>query len=417
MLRQLLQRARAQGQELARLDRDIRLLFLATVLHGTAQGLLNVVFGLYILSMGIRADVLGGILSAGPLAQAAGSIPAGFLAETIGFRQSFLLVYGIAGVARFLQASTHRAPLISVAAFLGGLALSGEFVVRLPFLAANSEPKQRTRAYSVSSLLFSLSVSLGSLLAGYLPTLLQRVTSDLTVAYRYTLYLASGLTLLALLPCLRMRQVLPQRRRRISLHPYLWGMDRFTLQQGIVSLFVGLSFGTIMSFASVMFVYKLGATREFFGTVAALSIIPVSIATGLAPSIAARLGDVPAVTWLRAAIPASLITLALTSSPLLGAVAYWGQRVLAMASQPLSFAFAMDTATERAKAPVSAWLNVTFWLGNAIAAPVTGAFVARDDFATPLYVASLSIVVAALCNQLFFQPIAARRREEASLDN
>ncbi len=417
MLSRLLQRMREQAQELARLDRNIWLLFLASVLYGISQGLINVVFSLYILSMDIRADVLGGILSAGPLAQAAGSIPAGFLTETIGFRWSFLLVYGIAGAARLLQSSTESVPLIAVAAFVGGLALSGEFVVRLPFLAANSKPEQRTRVFSVSSMLFSLSVSVGSLLAGYLPTLLLRVAADLTVAYRYTLYLAGALTLLALLPCLRIREVLPLRKRRISLHPYLWGMDRFTLQQGIVSLFVGLSFGTIMSFASVLFVFKLGATREFFGTVAALSIIPVSIATGLAPSIAKRLGDVPAVTWMRGAMPASLITLALTSNPLLGAVAYWGQRVLAMASQPLSFAFAMDAATEKAKAPVSAWLNVTFWLGNAIAAPVTGAFVARDDFATPLYLASLSIVLGALCNQVFFQPIASRRREEAGLGN
>jgi MFS family permease len=417
MLSRLLQRTRVWTQELTHLDRNIWLVFLAAVLHGISQGLLSVVFGLYILSMGIGAATLGGILSAGPLAQAAGSIPAGFLAETIGFHWSFLLVYGIGGVTRLLQASTESVPLIAVAAFVGGLALSGEFVVRLPFLAANTEPEQRTRVYSVSSMLFSLSLSFGSLLAGYLPTLLLRVGTDLTVAYRYTLYLASALTLLALLPCLCIREARPRRSRKISLHPYLWGMDRFTLQQGIVSLFVGLSAGTVWSFASVLFVYKLGATREFFGTVAALSIIPVSIATALAPSIASRLGPVPAVTWMRSAIPASLVTLALTSNPLLGAIAYWGQSALAMASQPLSFAFAMDAATERAKAPVSAWLNVTFWLGNAIAAPVTGAFVAQDDFATPLILSSLCIAVAALCNQVFFAPVAARRREEAERGN
>jgi len=385
------------------------------VLHGTSQGIISVAFSLYILSLGIGADVLGGILSAGPLAQAAGSIPAGLLAEHIGFRRSFFIVYGVAGLARLAQFSTPNVPVIAVAAFVAGLALSGEFVVRLPFLAANTTAVERTLAYSVSSMLFSLSVSLGSLLAGYAPTLLLRFVPDLTVAYRYTLYVAGVLTLLTLLPCMRMREPPPTHSRKISVRLYLWGMDRFTLQHAIVSLFVGLSFGTIMSFASVLFVYHLGTTREFFGTAAALSILPVTLAIALAPAIGRNLGSVLPVTWLRGLMPVSLMTLALTTNPLIGTAAYWSQRVLAMTSQPLSFSFAMDTATEKAKAPVSAWLNITFWLGNAIAAPIAGAFVARDNYVLPLFLSSVSILMAALCNQVFFGPVAARLREEAKV--
>ncbi len=412
MLSQLVGRARDLLQELRGFNRNVWLLYLASVLHGTSQGIISVIFNLYILSLGIGADVLGRILSAGPLAQAVGSIPTGFLAETIGFRKSFLLVYGVAGLASLLQASTGSVPLIAVAAFIGGLALSGDFVLRLPFLAVNSATSQRTRVYTVSSMLFSLSVSLGSLVAGYLPALLLRVIPDLTMAYRYMLYVGGALRLSTLLPCMWIAEAPPKRRRTISLQPYLLGMDRFTLQQAIVSLFVGLSFGTITSFANVLFVYKLGATREFFGTVAALSVLPVTIGTVLAPSIARRLGSVPAVTWLRSAIPLSLVTLAVTSSPIIGAIAYWGQRVLAMMSQPLSFAFAMDVASERSKAPVSAWLNVTFWLGNAIAAPVTGSFIARDNFAMPLFLSSAAALLAAVTNQVFFGPLAPRLEEE-----
>jgi MFS family permease len=412
MLGQLRGRAMALVQEMRDFRRNVWLLFAASVLYGMSQGIIAVVFNLYILSLGIGADVLGRILSAGPMAQALGSIPTGFLAERIGFRKSFLFVYGVAGLASLLQSYAGSVPLIAAAAFIGGLALSGDFVLRLPFLAVNSDASQRTRVYSVSSMLFSLSVSLGSLVAGYLPALLLRVVPDLTMAYRYTLYIGGALRLSTLLPCMRVTEAPPKRTRSISLQPYLWGMDRFTLQQAIVSLFVGLSFGSIISFANVMFVYKLGASREFFGTVAALSIIPVTIGTAVAPSVARRLGSVPAVTWLRSAIPVSLITLAMTSNPIVGAIAYWGQRVLAMMSQPLSFAFAMAAASEKSKAPVAAWLNVTFWLGNAIAAPVTGSFIARDNFSVPLLLSSAAALLAALANQVFFGPLAPRLKEE-----
>ncbi len=73
-------------------NRNVRLSFSANLLNGLSQGIFLVVFNLYILEMGISADVLGGILSASPLAQALGSIPIGFLAEVIGFRKVFVLI-------------------------------------------------------------------------------------------------------------------------------------------------------------------------------------------------------------------------------------------------------------------------------------------------------------------------------------
>ncbi len=84
--------------EVRSLNRNCRLGFVATVLSGMSIGIFNVVFNLYALSLGIEADVLGGILGAGPLAMALGSIPAGFLAERAGFRKAFLVIYGVAGL-------------------------------------------------------------------------------------------------------------------------------------------------------------------------------------------------------------------------------------------------------------------------------------------------------------------------------
>ena len=114
------QRSRAFLHSLSSLDGNVWPQYGASVLHGTSQGIIWVAFSLYILSLGIGADVLGGILSAGPLAQAAGSIPAGLLAEHIGFRRSFFIVYGVAGLARLAQFSTPNVPVIAVAAAVAG---------------------------------------------------------------------------------------------------------------------------------------------------------------------------------------------------------------------------------------------------------------------------------------------------------
>jgi MFS family permease len=413
MTSSLRQRAAAYAHQARQLNRNCRLVFVSSALNGTAQGIFSVVFNLYILSLGVRPDVLGRILSAEPFAQALGSIPVGFMTEIVGFRNSFLSIYGVSSLAKLVQSSLAVLPIIALAGFIGGLAYSGDFVVRLPFLAANTDGPQRTYAYTFQNMLFGVSVSLGALFAGFAPNLLLRVTPNLTLAYRYTLYAAAGLSLLSLLPLSQLREPRTVSHRKISLYPYLNGMDRFTRQQALVSLFVGLSFGTLMSFANVYFVYGLKTSREFFGTISALTVVPITLATALGPAIANRLGTVKAVSWLRYAIPVSLLTLALTRNPWVATFAYWGQRALAMTSQPLSFAFAMEEASPKAKTAVSAWLNVTFWLGIGISAPVTGHFIARSDYASPLYLSAVAIFLAGLSNQIFFGSGRAGPQKEA----
>ena len=408
----LSQRATSYIHQVRGFNRNCRLALASSLLNGTAQGIFSVVFNLYILSLGITPDVLGRVLSADPFAQALGSIPVGFLAEIVGFRNSFLSIYGLNGLAKLVQSTVELLPIIALAGFTGGLAYSGDFVVRLPFLAANTEGPQRTLAYTVQNMVFGVSVSLGALFAGFAPNWFLRWAPNLTVAYRYTLYAAAGMGLLSLLPNSLLREQRSRNPRKISLNPYLRGMDRFTQQQALVSLFVGLSFGTLMSFANVYFVYGLRTSREFFGTISALAIVPIALATAFGPAFAHRLGTVRAVTWLRYAIPVSLLTLALTRNPWVATLAYWGQRALAMTSQPLSFAVAMDRASQKAKTAVSAWLNVTFWLGIAVSAPVTGMFIARSDYATPLYLAAIAIFLAGLTNQLFFGSGRSGTREE-----
>lgn len=417
MIAALSHRATAYLQDAQALNRNCWLCFLSSALNGLSRGIFSVVFNLYILSLGIEADMLGRILSAAPFAQALGSIPVGFLAEIIGFKKSFVLIYGIAGLAKLAQVSTDNLLLISTAALVGGLAYSGDFVVRLPFLAANSEGPQRAYAYSLNSILFGVSMSLGALFAGYAPNRMRWLSADLTLAYRYTLYIAGALALLSLLPNLLIQEPTPHRRRRISLYPYLWGMDRFTLQQAIVSLFVGLSVGSVWPFMNLYFVYHLRSSREFFGTVAALTLLPSTIATALGPLLATHIGTTHAVSLLRFSIPLTLVTLALTTQPLLAALGYWCQRALFSMSQPLSFTFAMEAADRKAKAAVSAWLNVTFWLGIGLAAPITGFFIARANYALPLYISSAAIALAAWSNHFFFAPLAARLGKQVQDDN
>ena len=397
------QRVLAIVRETREFDRNVKLLFLTSGLAWVGMGIFGVVFNLYILSMGIETDILGTILSAGPLAHALASIPMGFLGEKIGHRSAFVAIYLIGGISYLMQAATPNVNLIAAAAFFGGLALAGDFIMRLPFLAASTKEEHRTRVFSLDTLLMSVSFSIGSLLAGYLPNLLLGLSPDITARYRYTLYFAGALILLAAVPALMMTPS-PRRRskeKRISLSPYLWGIDRFTVQLAIIELFVGITMGLIIPFMNVYFTRSLGTSREFYGTVAALAVLPVAIATALGPSVAKRIGTVRAVTTLRFVMLASTLGLALTNHPLLATVAFWGFRALFAVATSLWFSFAMGAAAPRAKAAASAWLDITFWLGMGIAAWVTGRLLAVDNYTLPFYLASAAAVLAGLTTHVF----------------
>jgi len=77
---------------------------------------------------------------------------------------------------------------------------------------------------------------------------------------------------------------------------------------------------------------------------------------------------------------------------------------------PLTFSFAMDSATRKAKTATAAWMHVTFVLGQAIAGPVTGLLLARSRYAVPFYLSAAAMAVAGVLNYLFFRPLHCRRQ-------
>jgi MFS family permease len=388
--------------QVRKFNRNIQLLWISSVLGGVSQGIFSVVFNLYILSLGYREDDLGRILSAGPFAHALASIPIGFLGEIIGYKGAFLAIYGLTGLSQLVQVATPQMQVISLAAFVGGLAMSGNFVVRLPFLAANVEGSERTHVFSLNSLLHGVTIALGALLAGHLPNLLTWLTPDLTLRYRYTLYVAGACTLLATLPILFIEKQVPRRKEvRISLQPYLWGVDAFTLKVATVELFIGLTMGLVSPFMNLYFIEHLGTSREFYSTIAALLFLPSTVFTVVGPALAVRFGTLRTVVASRLLIPLTTLILAFTGAPLVGTGAYWGYQALLSMSQSLWFAFVMEAASPKAKVATSAWLEITYWLGQGIAALVTGSLLAEANYVLPFLLSSGAAVTMGVLTQLF----------------
>jgi MFS family permease len=384
----------AYFQQISQFNRNIWLLEIASILCGVANGIFTVDFNLYILNVGIKADGLGQILSAGPFAQAVSAIPIGFLGELLGYKNAFLGIFLIAGGAQLLQVVTPNLNLISLAAFAGGLALSGNFVVRLPFLSANVKGSERSHVFTLDSILSAISYAASALLAGHLPTWIGYFTSNTVLQYRYALLISGVFMLLAAVPIFMVKDIPVARNTKISLAPYLWGIDRLTVKLATVEFFVGMTMGLISPFMNLYFIYKLGVTREFYGSVEALAFIPAMMVLGLGPVLVRRFGLMKTILGSRFLVPICALLMAMALSPGVGTASYLGYKSFINMSQSIWFAFAMAAASKKAKVAISAWLGVTFDVAMGLSALVTGNLLAQSNYTLPFILAA----AASLCS-------------------
>ncbi len=70
----------------------------------------------------------------------------------------------------------------------------------------------------------------------------------------------------------------------------------------------------------------------------------------------------------------------------------------------------MKQSAARAKVAASAWLNITFWLGQALAAPLAGWCIARSNYPATFYLAGVAALLAGICTLVWFDPLQNQGR-------
>jgi MFS family permease len=408
IIRKLIISIKKYINNIKKFSRNVRLLLLAAMLGYLAFGIFSVNFNLYIISLGITPDSLGNILSAAPFAAMLASIPLGFITEKVGYRKVFLFIYLFSGMGLLAQVATANVTIITIAAFITGLASSGNFVVRLPFLASNIGDSDRTFVFSIDAFIGGIMFAVGALLAGYLPNLFQMLTNSIELSYRYTLFFSGLLTLLALIPVYLIVDNQHTLKTNISLSPYLWGVDKFLVKSALIEFILGFTHGLIVPFINIFFIFYLNTSREFYSWVEAITFIPIIAASLIGPILALRFGNIKTIIVSRFMIPAILLSFTLSVSRYIGTGSYLGYRAIFSMSQSLWFAFAMAVATSKSKVALSAWLQITFQLGVVLAAQITGNLLNQGNYRLPFILAATAAVASSLLTWILIYPYRHR---------
>jgi MFS family permease len=157
-------------QRFRRFQRNARLFLISNVLSGVTVGILLVLYNLYLVSLGYHADFVGAVLFIGTIGAGLTIFPAGACVDR--FSGKVILIYstaliGVAGAGQIL----FRQPLpLLISAFVAGVGLAFLLVVTAPFLTANSSPEERPHLFSMNISLGLVTLVLGEVLGGALPT-------------------------------------------------------------------------------------------------------------------------------------------------------------------------------------------------------------------------------------------------------
>jgi MFS family permease len=382
-------------------NRNIKLYLVATALINLGFGIFYADFNLYVLSMGMKPDFLGVILSLAPFAEGLSSIPIGFLAEKIGFKRSLIMVYVVLGVAYFTQIISPNPSLIMLGSFMVGLVAGGNFIIQLPFISQFTK-EDRNQAFTFTMLVYYIMYAVGGLIGGYLPSIINSFVMNETLSYRIILAVSSLFVILGALPMWFVDEDKPDPNQKISLDPYLKGMDANTVKFAVTELFVGASLAFVVSFLNIIFVYYFHSTLEFYGTTMAVLVIPTALFLFLGPTIAEKIGNLRTVLISRVLTTILAFCVVMTTNAYIGAFSFILFRSLFGFSQSLWFSFATSVSTRRSRMATSTWLEITFQIGMGVAALVGGQLIAHESYVMLGVISAVSMAICFILTYVFF---------------
>ncbi len=361
-------------------------------------------YNLYLLQLGFRENFLGlmsGLMTAGNVA---GSVLSVFTIRRFGMRATLTTSFALTAGLCALRASIISGPALLVLATLTGLAMSVWPVALAPAVAAVTNEKSRPRGFSfICASGISIGI-FGSLAAGRLPGWIARLhwASSSIASYREALLIGCAIVLLSLWPLSRVNMPNAAVATRGKLHRPSPIVLRFLIAMAVWNL----GTGAFNPFSNVFFARMDMPVEKISYTFSAAQLAQV-VAILCTPFIFRKFGTARSIYGMEFATGFAMLALAMAAGPMWGAVAFTGYMMFQYMSEPGMFTYLMESVAPGERNSASAFNFLVTFAGQAIAAAISGAVLARFGYPPVLAVAAATCVAAALLFRiLLVKPLA-----------
>ncbi len=350
--------------QVSRFSRPSRLFLMAEAFYGVGQSAVWVLRGLYLKKAGFSESEIGQTLSVSAAGMALVVLLLPPLMDRRRLRPFQLaavaaLAGGLAGVAW-----VRERPLVLAMCFLSGLGSALLEVSSAPFFMRHSEGEERPYLFGVSTAL--------SPAAGLLATLGMKAGAlawgEILGAYRDMLWVAAGITLVAWLPLMAVRETPPEPAPRKEA-PFDWSTAaRFCVPE----LLFGLGAGLTIPFINLYFNVRFGVPAGTIGLYYSFAQALMMGAFLMAPLLARRLGAVRTIVCFQLASIPFFLALAFTTSLPFAVATFLLRHACMNMVHPVSTNFMMEVMNPGQRARMSglrqtanklAWVVAT-WAGG-----------------------------------------------------
>ncbi|MFT4036530.1 MAG: MFS transporter [Thermomicrobiales bacterium] len=365
-------------------SRDVRLFLLYNLFANVGWGVFVLIFNLYLRELGLRESDMGMFNAAQTLAMAAGAATMGPVLDRLGIWKATVSGVSIFLVASIIMAFSEQPPILLVLSAVTGIGLAYLFTTTMPFIIAWTRRSERQFVSALSFSVVSLSLTLGSLVGGFLPDLLPG--SDL-LNYRWTLVAGTLLAALGLIPMFLMGEARTGRElfdptavREASdageARQVRMDVAVFVLVGGLMAVGAGMVF----PFFNV-YLTDLGASSNAVGFIFAIGGLSAALVGLTAPLISRHLGSLYGVAFVRLTIIPFYLALILTPSLPLAAVTHIVRQTSISMAWPIDSTFIAEVLPPRARSRVYGLRSAAWNLGYSAASLVAGFLIVHAGYA------------------------------------
>jgi MFS family permease len=433
-----------------RMNRNARLYLLSNTLNSITVGIFALLYNLYLVALGYRADFIGSLLVIGVVGGALGMVTASPLIARAGTKATLFWSSAAAAIAGTLQLMVPQPFSLVVTSFVLGVAGGIYLVIGAPLLAGGSQESARSHIFSLNASLALITAVIGQAVGGYLPHLVSLpaithswllhsiqpflVPNAQAQGYELALLAAGIIAAPSFIPIIVMDPTPPIRQPAqhaapnaakqpgrffagtrqwlgSNLKPQVlprWRAEIVALLRGpigqlaIVEGMIGLGAGLFIPYFNLYFVQYLGVSTTFYGLVTAVSTGLMALATLAGPFFAAHLGNVRAAVIGHLISLPCLLLLGLTHALPLVLAAYLVRWSLMNMAEPVLLSFFMSVVRPAERATANSAYNLSFWSFWAAGGALGGIIIAANNFTLPFELAAALYLLATVLLWHFF---------------
>lgn len=384
---------------------NARLYLLGSFLTGINFAVFQLLFNLYLKELGFDEGSIGWVNSLRAVGMTLVAIPAAMLLSRVRLKPILIASCALFGFFSLGLTTFEQFTYLLGSAFLAGLAFSFYRVAGGPFYMRNSTEKERTHLFSFSFATHLLAGMIGSLGSGNLVAYLGDVTGDILFGYRVTLYIAIGISLLAIVPFAILKAAPPsaEENRIVLSREKFRKRGRFYLKISMANFLVGMGAGLIIPYLNLYFRDRFGLGPDTIGFYYILLSFGMLVGTLSGPILARRMGLVRTIVITQLLSIPFMFVLSYGYVLWLVVPAFVLRAGLMNMGVPISTNFGMEMSQKEEQGLVNALLMVSWTASWMVSVAIGGQFIELFGYTVTLNISILLYVLSSVTYFIFFR--------------